>query len=145
MKRPARLGIAPARGSDVYSVCKLLDADPSSREYLSVAAMVYSHSSHRAAMVDVAIIRLEVKKIVEGFCGIGPMDFQELVEVSQNFLEESKTRRKLICQEGFKTVDDATYFITSHLWIESKLERHEAMGALEETSELVYACFGIRP
>jgi hypothetical protein len=145
MKRRPRLGIAPVRGPEVYSVCKLLDADPESREYLSVAAMVYSHASHRAAMVEVAIVGLEVKKVAEAFCGIGPSDFQELVDVSQNFLEESRTPRRLICQEGFKTIEDATYFITSHLWLEPRLERYEAMGALEEASEAVYVCFGIRP
>lgn len=144
MRRRPRLGIAPPAGTDIYSVCKLLDADPDSREYLSVAAMVYSHASHRAAMVDVAIVKLEVKKVINAFCGVGPADFQELIEVSQNFLEESKTRRRLICQEGFKTIEDATYFITSHLWLEPRLERYEAMGALEDASEAVYTCFGLR-
>lgn len=145
MKRPPKLGIAPVKTEEVYSVCKLLDADPDFPEYLSVAALVYSHASRRAAMVNVTIVNLEVKKVIESFCGIGPTDFQELVEVSQGFIEESRTRRRLICQEGFKTIADATYFITSHLWLEPLLERHEAMGALEDSSEVVYTCFGIRP
>ena len=140
-----KLGIAPGRGTELYSVCKLLDADPDSPEYLSVSALVYSHLSRRVAMVDVAILNFEVKKIIQGFCGIGPQDFQEMIDVSQGFLEQSRTRRRLVCQEGFKTVADAAYFVTNHLWLESRLERHEAMGALEEASELVYTCFGIRP
>lgn len=139
------LGIAPIKVDEVYSVCKLFDADPRAPEYLSVAALVYAHASNRVSMVDVVIRNLEVQRITRDFCGRGPSDFQELVEVSGKYLEESRTPRRLVCQEGFKTLGDAAYFVTSHLWFEDRLERHEAMGALEEASEVVYACFGVRP
>lgn len=136
-----KLGIGPP--PETYSVCKLVDANPSTPEYLSVAALVYGHISRRVTMVDIKIINLEVKRIVQGFCGRGPADFQELVEVSGKYLEESRTPRRLICQEGFKTLEDAVYFVTSHLWA-SDIERYEAMGALEDTGEIVHTCFGVR-
>jgi hypothetical protein len=141
----ATLGIAPVQSLEIYSVCKLFDVDPSIPEYLSVAALVYAHASRRVSMVDVVIRNLEVQRITQNFCGRGPSDFQELVEVSGKYLEESRTPRRLVCQEGFKTLEDAIYFITSHLWLEARLEKYEAMGALEEASEAVYACFGVRP
>jgi hypothetical protein len=142
--RPA-LGIAFPKIAETYSVCKLFDVDPKAPEYLSVAALVYAHISGRVSMVDIKIINLEVKRVVSGFCGRGPAGFQELSEVSGKFLEESRTPRRLVCQEGFKALEDAIYFVTSHLWLEARLERYEAMGALEDASEIVHVCLGVSP
>lgn len=129
----------------VYSVCKLTDVTRSSPWYLSVDAFVYAHISHRVSIVAVTLKNLSVREIEPRFCGPGPDDFEEVIEESKKNLEELGTPRTLICQEGFKELHDAAYFITRHLWAEPKLERYEAMGALEDSSELVYSCFGIRP
>jgi hypothetical protein len=140
----AKLGIAFPKIAETYSVCKLSDVDPGIPEYLSVAALVYAHASRRVTMVDVVIRNLEVRRITQNFCGRGPSDFQELMEVSEKYLEESRTPRRLLCQEGFKTLDDVIHFITGHLWAEARLERYEAMGALDDVREIVETCFKAR-
>jgi hypothetical protein len=146
MSRPQpSLGIAPVTIQETYSVCKLFDADPAAKEYLSVDALIYAEVSGRVTMVTVVIRNLSVKRITQGFCGYGPKDFQELREVSGGYLEESRTPRRLICQEGFKTLLDTCHFVTGHLWLEPRLERYEATGALGDVAEIVYACFGVRP
>lgn len=140
----ARLGIAFPKVAETYSVCKLSDVNPKVPEYLSVAALVYAHASRRMTMVDVLIRNFEVKRVTQNFCGQGPSDFKELVEVSGKNLEETRTPRRLICQEGFKTLDDVIHFITGHLWAEARLERYDAMGALDDVREIVETCFGAR-
>jgi hypothetical protein len=112
---------------------------------LSVDAFIYAHISRRVSIVAVTLKNLSVRRIENGFCGLGPDDFKEVIEESKKNLKRIGTPRTLLCQEGFENLYDAAYFVTSHLWAAPKLERHEAMGALEESSEVIYSCFDVRP
>lgn len=145
MNRPRRrLSLGIGIPDAVYSVCKLVDTTKGSPGHLSVDAFVYEHTSNLASIVAVTLRNLSVQRIERRFCGPGPDDFEEVVKESKKNLSEFRTPRTLICQEGFKDLRDATYFITSHLWADPNLERYEAMGAREDVSEIVYACFGVR-
>jgi hypothetical protein len=146
VNRPSgRLSLGIGLPNTVYSVCKLVDAARRSPWYLSVDAFVYAHISRRVSIVAVMIKNLSVEKIESRFCGLGPDDFEEVIEESKKNLKELGTPRTLVCQEGFENLYDAAYFVTSHLWAAPKLERHEAMGALEDSSEVIYSCFDVRP
>jgi len=140
-----RLALGIGIPDDSYSVCKLVDVTKESSGYLSVDAFVYAHISHLASIVAVTLRDLSVRRIELRFCGLGPNDFEEVIEESKKNLKELGTPRTVICREDFRNLHDAAYFITSHLWGDPKLERYEAMGALEDTSEIVYSCFGVRP
>ena len=139
-----KIGIAKPEAA-AYSVCKLVDVDPGETYYLSTDALIYNHGTSKLVHVrltvkDLAPVRVEIR-----FCGRGPDSFEEILEVSNQYLQESRTPRRLLCQEGFGTLNDASYFASQHLWGEPKVERPDAMGAVEEVGEHVYACFGERP
>lgn len=137
----SRLGISPAMIQETFSVCKLVDVVESSRTYLSTFANIYGVVSHRMTIIEIMMERKTVKKVRRSFCGLGPRDFQEVLDYSNELMEKSDGHARLICREELSTIDDVLQFVTGHLWGEG-VEPPEAMGALEDTGEILLKCFG---
>ncbi len=134
------MGIVAREGP--YSVCKLVDADPRFKEYLSFTILIYNHRTMRLSIIDVKVRNIDDVQTGVTFCGRGPDNFDGILEFSNEEMERSQTQRRLICREGLKDLSDVAHFATSHFWGEEKVPNWFAIGVFEETGELAQRCFG---
>jgi len=121
----------------MYSVAKVIDTNPESRNFLSCGVWVYNHADHALATILIGITKHDLIVEMAG-CSPGPRTFDEVVGVLEARLHTAGKMPRLIYKERLANIESAEDFAVEHLW--SNIDETSAMGVHEEFATILRAC-----
>lgn len=123
----------------MFSVAKLIDANPEHHRFLTTTVFAFKEQKKRLAIIQIAVINQELIGSDLTVCAEGPHTFDDVVYELKKILETSKEGTRLIYKEHIKKIDDVDDFAVEHLW--PYLAKISVMGTHEDVAEMLRDCF----